>query len=117
MKKTVVLYEGETLKLGAKIAVKHKLYVSGWDLSYRFKDIIRSKTPRKDIKLSLVYIDDTPVAVAYSSIRSAQAFCRKSERKKGYGSDAVKAIPDINTNYGGYGLIGSDIFWSKVKKG
>lgn len=100
---------------GAGIALKHRLYVSGWNLSGELVSIRNSNDNGKH-KVSIVYKDDEPVAVAILNNREVQAFVRKSERKQGFGTMAVKGLkpPKERDAYYGCGIDGSYKFWNKV---
>jgi hypothetical protein len=120
----VKVFPGELVKQGADIALKSRLYVSGWDLSDRLKQL-RKGTLKGTV--ALTYEDDKPVAVAvaYDTFQgrliALQAFCRKSERRRGYGTIAVDAAQRMQRNrnpagkmYWSTGIDGSRKFWQNL---
>lgn len=107
---TMKTYSGDSLIEGINLTLKHRLYISGWDLS---NSMVRArKRPNDTMEVALLFKDETPIAVAWYSGRNLMAFVRKSERNKGYGSKVVKHInkPTAST---GYGIEGSLQFWEK----
>ncbi len=79
----------EEVSKGCDIALKNRLYVSGWALSSHLKSLRKG---RKQGELSIVFSEETPVAVALLSGKDIQVFCKKSERRKGYGTMAITAL-------------------------
>ena len=115
----IKLYSNETLVEGINLALKHRLYISGWCLS---KDLVwarKEPTPlgHKDyFSLALYFKDDVPIALCFRKGRGLQAFCKKSERKKGY---AAKCVQHMKKHIDGeasavYGVEGSLTFWAKM---
>lgn len=74
---------------GCNIALKSRLYVSGWNLSGELKYL--RKYPFSG-KVSITFADDKPVAVAVLRGGVVECFCRKSERKKGYGGKTLSSL-------------------------
>ena len=110
----VVLYKEDTLKLGCDIALKNRLYVSGWNLSANLK---RARKTGKG-EVSIVYLDDLPVACAYSDdYGHVDTFCRKQQRRKGFGTLALSALDGYKAGKlkGFYGINGSSDFYKKAK--
>jgi hypothetical protein len=97
---TVIIYKGEDAKIGADIALKHKLYVSGWLLSGELK----SQRKHGKGRIAIHYDGNMkPVGVVNENEEGIlMAFVRKSERKKGYGRNMVNAIKtDFSKAYTG----------------
>ena len=110
----VVLYKEDTLKLGCDIALKNRLYVSGWKLSANLKHA--RKTGKGEV--SIVYLDDLPVACAYSDDYGyVDTFCRKQQRRKGFGMLALSTLDGYKDGKlkGSYGINGSSDFYKKAK--
>ena len=110
----VVLYKEDTLKLGCDIALKNRLYVSGWNLSAILKHA--RKTVKGEVRS--VYLDDIPVACAYSGDYGYVAtFCRKQQRRKGFGMLALSALDGYKDGKlkGSRGIDGSSDFYKKAK--
>ena len=110
----VVLYKEETLKEGCSIALRNRLYVSGWCMSSNLKRARKSGVG----EVSIVYKDGIPVACAYADEYGyAGTFCRKSERRKGYGTLAISQLDQYKEGKlkGSYGIDGSKSFYDKVK--
>lgn len=76
----------------AYVALRHRLYVSGWSLSVDLQKI-RARPLRGDC-VSVVYEDNKPVSVAMvmEGDSTIMTFTRKSMRRKGYGREAVKGL-------------------------
>lgn len=109
----VVLYKEETLKEGCSIALQNRLYVSGWCMSSNLKRARKSGVG----EVSIVYKDGTPVACAYSdNYGFVSTFCRKSERRKGYGSLAISHLDQYKEGKlkGSYGIEASEAFYKSV---
>lgn len=93
----------------ADLALKHRLYVSGWCLSGQLKNIRFGKC---DAKVKIHKISGIPVAVAVLEGKFIQVFVKKEYRNKGI---ARKLISSFKRNdlRGGYGVIGSLDFYKK----
>ena len=109
----VKVYGNGQAHVGADLALKKRLYVSGWSLSGELLTI-RERKDNKSNKVSIVYKDKEPVGVAILASGEIQAFVRKSERRNGFGKMAVESLqPDEGVRHG-YGIDGSMTFWNKV---
>ena len=95
---TVSLFTDDTLAQGADIALKHRLYVSGWSLSHILKAIRDPSSSYSSLystsAIAIVAVKGTPVAVAVYRRDEINTFCRKSMRRRGYGSLAVTKIKE-----------------------
>ena len=120
----VKVFPGELAGAGADIALKSRLYVSGWGLSIRLKQLREGELKGT---VALTYEDDKPVAVAVAfdtyqgRLIELQAFCRKAERRKGYGTIAVDAAQRMQRDrnpagkmYWSAGIAGSRKFWQNL---
>lgn len=106
----------------AKIALRNKLYVSGWELSYEFQRII-TYCGQNGKAICLVYKDDIPVAVTIicKYTGNISSFTRKKERLQGFGKLAIHTLiqntPENWTNYvikgHNMGSYGCDVFFEK----
>lgn len=102
----------EQTKAFANIALKSRLYVSGWVLSETLVGIRKGYNICK--KIAIAQIEDKPVGVAIVNNRNeVQVFVRKSERKKGIGKSLVESLNETNLK-GNYGVEGSLTFFDKV---
>jgi hypothetical protein len=117
MKHKVKVFDKAKAAEGADIALKNKLFVSGWELSKTLTEI-REKAARnlKEYTVALSYKDGIPVAVVIREGTFMQAFCRRSERRKGHASACARAIrqrhPDLEASlYAFTGVEGSYSFW------
>lgn len=94
----------------AKLARKHRLFVSGWSLGYEFEYIIKSqKFTGKSIKSyesCLAFDGDIPIGVClkiyFRKNNKLMVFVRKSYRYNGIGHKLVNLMKDENS----YGLTG-----------
>lgn len=121
---TYNMYKGEDSKKAADIALKNRLYVSGWDLSQRLKAIRSGKEP---YDVALAFDGETPVGVtiigANSFVQNSggrqhiQVFVRKKMRRHGIGSSLVAmAKEEAKVDFWAYtGAACSPAFWTKNK--
>lgn len=94
-------YQGQETTLAADIALKNRLYVSGWCLSGEFRRIRMS--PINGDLISIAFEDDIAIGVCLKRYNRLDTFVRKSKRRKGIGKALVKSISD-NKSYGVQGL-------------
>lgn len=94
----IEIYKGRTLFKGADVGLKSRLYVSGWQLSYELKDIREGYHNSVNSVIAIAMKDGEAVALALGLSREStprvelQAFCRKAERRHGFGSACVAAV-------------------------
>lgn len=107
----------------ADIALKNRLYVSGWILSEILK-LIRNDYYKGKEHIELEYENDIPITVVIcipvvnsNTCNEYQymSFTRKSKRKKGYASKCIRRIKkNINKKLRTFGVVGIDsskYFW------
>ena len=117
---TVSLFTDDTLAQGADIALKHRLYVSGWSLSHILKAIRDPSSSYSSLystsAIAIVAVKGTPVAVAVYRRDEINTFCRKSMRRCGYGSLAVTKIKETVKDKIRYfpGIKGSGSFYDNL---
>ena len=110
----VVLYKEDTLKEGCDIALRNRLYVSGWSLS----KLLRCAIETGNGEVSIVYKGFKPVACAYADKHGyVGTFCRKNERRNGYGTLAISHLDQYKEGklMGSYGIDGSRNFYEGIK--
>jgi hypothetical protein len=105
------MFQSLTLAQGAALALKHRLYVSGWQLSYILQILKTSQNSQNRIVIG--FLDDVPVAVAVLNHNNICAFCRKQHRRNGYAGACVRALRAHNAS-AGTGIVGSANFWHKM---
>ena len=106
----IKLYEGQFLRLGAKLAMEHNLFVPGWRLRLEFMRIMNGDED-PCYRIALGFIGDEAVAVVLLTSQP-MAFVKAAHRRKGYGSALIKALGKIETQYKPEeGMIGSIKFW------
>ena len=99
----------------ADIALKNRLYVSGWGLIWTLKQV---RDNNMNACVALCEKDGRYVGVSIrirgrgKSHWNIAVFVRKAERNKGIGTKLVGAIKD-DTCSAGYGVVGSENFWDK----
>lgn len=96
----------------ADLALKHRLFVSGWELSHELK--MARDHPDLFDGISMKFVDGVPIALVIVRRTTMMAFCKKSERRKGYASEcaqAIRVIPNF-AGRGDYGIPGSLNFWT-----
>ena len=117
---TVSLFTDDTLAQGADIALKHRLYVSGWSLSHILKAIREPSSSYSSLystsAIAIVAVRGTPVAVAVYRRGEINTFCRKSMRRSGYGTLAVTKIKETVKSKMCYspGIEGASIFYHNL---
>lgn len=101
-------------KSAADIALKNRLYVSGWLLSRTLKHIRKYNYCNSII---LAYEHGIPVGVALRNAHNSpiQVFVKKSYRHKGIGTKLVKSLQkELGIVQAAYGIAGSGEFYKKV---
>jgi hypothetical protein len=110
-------YIKNNVQEAADIALKNRLYVSGWRLSYSLRDI-REKENNDTYKISLAYKNDKPIGVCVKTFcNHVQVFVRKEERRQKIGTTLVqKTLGKRRKNfYYERGVSYSIDFFEKVK--
>ena len=104
MKTGIVTFRAEhTKSAAADVALKNRLYVSGWCLSGELINI--RECDNADYRIALAYEDGVPVGVAVvTEDKNLQVFVRKAKRGHGYGRQLVNAVK----SKGCYGICGAD---------
>lgn len=117
----VQVYEGDSIAAaadetsaadGARIALKHQLYVPTWLLQSNLAEV---RHRPKGKKIALLFKNNVPVAVAFldDSTRVMQVFVRPEERRHGYGTKVVQAIKPEKRVHAHQGLPDTWRFWEK----
>ena len=107
----IIEYKDEDSKSAADIALKARLYVSGWALS---KDLVEIRKGSVKAQVALAYDPSgAPVGVSVREGNWISVFVRKSHRRNGVGTLLVKALKNEHIR-AGYGIVGSLSFWNKV---
>lgn len=114
-------------QINASIALKNRLYVSGWMLLPHLKAI-------RDGKITSVvkihYENGKAVGVVTmnkpyegfdpehfdTKVTNVEIFVKKSYRKKGIGRQLIAQLEEC-PKFGGWGVEGSNLFWRKVGVG
>ena len=103
----------------ADLAIKHRLYVAGWNLSMIYGAIRAGRVGARDC-IALTFVDDVPVASAvYRAGRGdINTFCRKALRRRGYATQAAAALkaalPDDTVFTYHQGAKHSDAFYAAL---
>lgn len=115
----------ESIK-NAGLALKHRLYVSGWQLSFYLTSIKYNEKVAENYIVKLHYnTEDKPVGVITYDKKNEyiMIFVRKSERNKGIGTGLVQNLRqtlhqnNLNQKINhGDGINGSEYFFYKAKK-
>ena len=84
----------ETIIEMASLALKSRLYVSGWDMSYFLKRArdLQSFRDKSIVVIAFSTETNTPVGAAIVCKQDIGVFVRKSERNKGIGKELVNAV-------------------------
>ncbi len=81
----------------ASEALLARLYIPGWQLSFRLSEIKQSRSSRKT-SISVAYIDGVPVGVCVSQqwytpgVPTVAVFVRKKHRRLGIGTKLIKRV-------------------------
>jgi GNAT superfamily N-acetyltransferase len=102
-------------QINADIALKNRLYVSGYMLSEVLRKI---RSGEFDGRVVIHCENDIPVGVAvehYSPVvfYKTMVFVRKSMRRKGIGSKLLQQLQPRKSSYVGIGCDASRKFWQK----
>ena len=110
-----VSQNNEDIREMANIALKARLYVSGWCLSTTLSSK-RTFGNKYDASafIVLAYHNGVPVGVMICSNTEYQAFVRKSYRRQGIGFAMASECPHFDANRTGDGVKGSESFWNKL---
>lgn len=111
--------EHEETALKADIALKNRLYVSGWMLSHQLKS---SRNNPSNYHIEMVHEEGIPVGVLlYSRFSDTiEIFVRKSKRNRGHGRKLITNFMNRKLTQSpkyGEGVSGSGIFYQKCLKG
>lgn len=108
----IVCFKGEDCKIAADIALKNRLYVSGWSLSGYLIDVRKGR--KTDTRIALAYKDNKPVGVSLQmSYGLTMCFTKKAYRRQGIGRQLTKCFKN-KSSYGTWGLDGAEYFWKNV---
>lgn len=106
---TTKVYEGSELAEGARLALKHRLYINGWCLQGELEDMER---PHAIGKIALGFMLGIPIVIVCHNGYQAMAFCRKILRGHGYASECLKAL-NPQGMIADEGIAGTAAFWAK----
>lgn len=106
-------YTQDQAKELADIALKNRLYVSGWKLSYTFRSI---RDEDWNDTVLLYYQKGKPVGVAViRRDKNIEVFVKKKYRRQGIGTLLVNRCKKINSKLEAeWGIYGSERFWESV---
>lgn len=106
-----IIYKDDSVKEGVNIALKNRLFVSGWSLN---GDLKEAKNCTENKKISIAFENNIPIGVAFDDGTQIEAFVRKSKRRKGIGSKLVNLVKTENSKAGiGLKMGQSEKFWKK----
>jgi GNAT superfamily N-acetyltransferase len=110
----IQLFEGKDCIAAAFMALKHRLFVSGWRLSGDLKRVRKGHNV-ENVRIAVAYDSDTPVGVSLYDHTTGliQVFVRKSYRRRGIGRNLVESFKNPKT-YGIYGVNESPCFFRNV---
>lgn len=74
-----------------QIAKTHRLCIPGWNLICDLNSVVNGYTDTVEIEISLAYDGEKPVGIAFKYRTTLQCFIRASYRRKGIGSEIIKA--------------------------
>lgn len=98
------------VKTLADVALKHRLYVSGWGLT----NMLKNMRTTGNGSIALAKENDVPIGVAIRTYNNQVAvFVRKNKRKNGIGKNLVSNLKIKPDDWHGYGVKGSGNFFKK----
>lgn len=106
----------DEIRSGAKLALKNRLFVSGWEMSHFLKDYIECSVDElKPIVIAMC--DKVPIGclMLYGNVYSI--FVRKAYRRQGIGTALMKEmnlITDVKDYVGDSGIHGSGRFFESA---
>lgn len=111
------------LKIKADIALKNRLFVSGFDLSYLLQNIRSGQIGYKEANIVLEYVEEKAVGVAvyvfdrdFEEESNVHVFVRKAFRRKGIGKKLIKSL-NLPTEKNKLSVaLGSNASWSFWQK-
>lgn len=108
------IFNDKDMQFAAALALKNRLYVSGWDLSHALKAVRRGEYIFCNA-ISILFDDSVPVGVAISQYKShdLMVFVRKSKRRKGYGSLLANSVKTSDSTMQG-GMKHSYLFFDAI---
>lgn len=87
------------LKIKADIALKNRLFVSGFDLSYLLQNIRSGQVGYNKANIVLEYVEGKPVGIAvhvfdkdFEEESNVHVFVKKAFRRKGIGKKLIKSL-------------------------
>lgn len=118
MNTMIKVYWGENIVEGCNIALRSRLYVSGWTLSHYLKSVRWGK--RHGI-VFIYFRDNTPIGICLATASGTdyaiQFFVRKNERRTGVATALFKEVCNFlgNRKYKCYdGIDGSEYFFKSI---
>lgn len=110
----IVVYQGPDIVQGCKLALKNRLYISGWSLSGEYKYAIQNKLGH----LALLFVEEIPVSAmlrtgASYTYEDIQAFTKLKYRRRGFATLCYEALGSPKLPCGP-GVEGSDKFWNSI---
>lgn len=88
----------------ASEALRVRLYVPGWQLSFRLREIKQSMSSRKT-SIGVAYVDGVPIGVCVSQqwhtpgVPTVTVFVRKKYRRLGIGTKLIKRVVGAKTEF------------------
>lgn len=74
-----------------QIAKTHRLCIPGWNLICNLNSVVNGYTDPVEVEVSLAYDGDKPIGIAFKCQSTLQCFVRAAYRRKGIGSEIIKA--------------------------
>jgi hypothetical protein len=114
----VKIFSGATLTDGCSIALSSRLYVAGWRMAIEYRRIINGGAMKSfEERLAIGYLGGVPTT-AILETQTLMAFCREPMRRKGYGTQTLKALEaGRKTHLAEEGVEGTRLFWEKNNVG
>ena len=123
------LISQETIE-NAKIALKHRLFVPGWQMRELLLQAAGRKQPLSPMVVELLYRGDQPVAVGLSKYTLSEnirvscivhVFVRKTHRRQGLGRQLVHQLTQTAHQHHCEvkcfnGVDGSEVFWQRMSE-
>ena len=117
MTANIFIYEDSDAKIGARLALDHKLYVcESWQLKGRLMSVAHGA---RRVAVALAFKGDEPHAVVLLRLdrgyEDVAAYTKKMSRYEGLASACIKALREYGYTFphAGAGINGSEHFWYK----
>ena len=105
----IQVFQGPTLRAGINFALRHRLYIPGWQLLPTLRYVLTAPSGEK---LAMAFVEDRPVSLVLFTNSNFMAFTHQHHRRQGWGTKCFAALDEVGSARSG--IDGSEFFWRKV---